>query len=79
MTVAPDFAIAAFLLDKKPIGDPLDTYAPEVASSGKISLGNVTLAQGVHKLTVKVVGWNPKMEGDKEFGRLGIDYISFKF
>ncbi len=79
MTVAPDFAIAEFLLDGKPVGVPLDTYAPAVASSGKISLGNVTLAQGVHKLTVKMVGWNPKMEGDGKFGRLGIDYIYFKF
>jgi len=79
MTVAPDYAIVSFLLDGEPVGDTLDTYAPEVAPSGRISLGLVTLAQGIHRLTVKAVGWNPKKEGDKESARLGIDCISLKY
>jgi hypothetical protein len=47
-------------LDGKEAGEPVDLYNPQVIPSGPIALGAYDLADGRHKLTVKILGANPQ-------------------
>jgi hypothetical protein len=68
LTKARDYGIVQFRLDGKKIGAPIDLYNPEVVASGPIALGEHDLAQGRHKLTVEIVGANPKAMKAYMFG-----------
>ncbi len=59
-TRAKDYGIAQLALDGKPLGEPLDFYAPEVKHSGAVKLGRVALKSGDHELTVTMTAKNPK-------------------
>jgi hypothetical protein len=58
LTQTPDFGIGQFKLDGKPLGSPVDCYAPMVMPSGRITLGRVNLSEGEHRLELTVVGKN---------------------
>jgi hypothetical protein len=68
LTKARDYGVVQFWLDGKKAGGPIDLYNPEVIPSGPIALGEHQLAQGRHKLTVEIVGANPKAERAYMFG-----------
>ena len=61
LTKARDYAIVRFYLDGQPAGQPVDLYNPEVVPTDPpVSLGIHELSAGQHKLTVEIVGANPK-------------------
>ena len=57
-TTAPDFGTIQTLVDGKPLGAPIDLYAPIVLPTGRLSPGTVDLATGTHTLGFRVVGKN---------------------
>ncbi len=75
LTKARDYGIVQISLDDKKAGEQIDLYAPEVIRTGPIRLGAYDLAEGPHKLTVKIVGANPK--ADRSF-MFGIDQLDLE-
>lgn len=57
-TLAPDFGRVQMFLDGKPLGTAIDSYAPIVVPSGRITLSSEQLVQGTHQLRVDMVGKN---------------------
>ena len=55
-TTAPDYGIIQTLVDGKPLGAPIDLYAPLVLPTGKLSVGVIDLATGTHTLSFRVIG-----------------------
>ena len=72
LTKAVDYAIVQFHLDGAKVGGPIDLYNPRVIPTGELSLGTFDLTRGVHKLTVEIVGANPKA---KKAYMFGLDYL----
>ncbi|MFT5409808.1 MAG: putative membrane-bound dehydrogenase-like protein, partial [Verrucomicrobiales bacterium] len=73
MTKAIDYGIVEFALDGKVISKPIDLYNDSVSHTGTVALGSeVALAAGEHRLSVKIVGSNPKAEKSYMFG---LDYV----
>jgi putative heme-binding domain-containing protein len=73
LTKARDYGIMQFSLDGKPLGGPIDFYnAPDVITSGPLTLGTHDLKAGPHKLTIEIVGANPKAV--KAY-MCGLDYV----
>jgi hypothetical protein len=68
LTKAPDYGVVQFRLDGAKAGKPIDLYDPAVIPSGPIALGEFDLAQGHHKLTVEIIGANPKAHKSYMFG-----------
>jgi hypothetical protein len=60
LTKARDYGIVQLYLDGQKAGEPVDLYNPTVIPSGPVDLGTHELAAGQHKLTVEIVGANPK-------------------
>jgi hypothetical protein len=77
LTKARDYGIVQLLLDGKEAGEPIDLYNPEVIPSGPIALGTHDLADGPHKLTVKILGANPQAVKSYMFGidRLDVEPV----
>lgn len=71
-TKAKDYGIFQFYLDDQKIGTPMDFYNPTVVATGTVSLGQLDLTAGDHKLTAEIVGANEK--ADKAY-MMGLDYI----
>ena len=61
-TKAGDYGTVQLSLDHKPLGDPIDLYAPfpSVLHTGPILLGNMMLDEGHPTLSITVTGKNPK-------------------
>ena len=55
---AVSFGKIQFNLDGKPLGEPIDLYAPRTIPSGRISLGTAELKAGDHILQLEVCGKN---------------------
>ena len=55
-------------MDGKQAGKPIDLYNPQVIPCGPIALGAYDLADGPHKLTVKILGANPQAIKSYMFG-----------
>ena len=55
---AVSFGKVQLSLDGKPLGGPIDAYAPRTIPSGRMSLGTMRLTAGDHVLQVEVVGRN---------------------
>ena len=72
LTKAVDYAIVQFHLDGAKVGKPIDLYNPKVVPSGELSLGTFDLKRGTRKLTVEIVGANPKA---KKAFMFGLDYL----
>lgn len=60
---AGDYATVQLLLDGEPLGDPVDCYNTRVYRSKITPLAHVSLAKGVHELTIRVVGKNEASRG----------------
>ena len=75
LTKARDYGIVQFYLDGKKVGEPIDLYNPDVIPAEPIVLGTHHLTAGEHKLTVEIVGANPKAVKSYMFG---LDEILFK-
>lgn len=76
MTKARDYGIVQLALDGKKAGDPVDLYNPEVIRTDPpVPLGVHELSEGEHKLTVEIVGANPKAIKAYMFG---LDYLIFE-
>lgn len=66
-TRAPDFGTIQLSVDGERVGDPIDLYDPEVLPTGRVILGAVTLAAGMHDLAIRVIGRNQASSG-QHFG-----------
>ena len=75
LTKASDYAIVQLSLDDRKVGDPIDLYNPTVVPTGPIALDTCELTAGQHKLTIEIVGANPKARKSYLFG---IDRIELK-
>ncbi len=63
LTYAADYGILRVGFDGRVLGRPFDAYGPVVIPTGAISLGEVELAKGPHRLTLEVTGKNPASHG----------------
>jgi hypothetical protein len=72
LTKARDYAITQILLDGKPLGQPIDLYAPNVSLARPFTSDPVDLSAGDHKLTFRIAGANDKAV--KSY-MVGIDYV----
>ena len=69
LTKANDYGIVQFSLDGKKTGAPIDLYNPTVIpTQPPVPLGVHELSEGEHKLTVEIVGANPKAAKGYMFG-----------
>ena len=76
MTKAIDYGIVQLYLDGKKAGEPVDLYNNGVIPTAPpIPLGVHDLTQGTHKLTVEIVGANPKAVKSYMFG---LDYVTLE-
>jgi hypothetical protein len=75
LTKARDYGIVKLSLDDQSPGEPIDLYNPKVVPTGPIVLGIQDLSEGQHKLTIEIVGANPKAVKAYMFG---IDRIELK-
>lgn len=71
MTKAADYGIVQLYMDGQKLGGPIDLYNDGVVPTGQVSLGQLDLAKGDHKLTVELLGKNPKSAGHL----FGLDYV----
>ncbi len=73
LCMARDYAIVQLLIDNEPLGEPIDCYNdPDVITTGVITPTPRQLTKGTHKLTLQIVGANPKAA--KGF-MVGLDYV----
>jgi hypothetical protein len=75
MTKAVDYGIVQLYIDDKKAGEPIDLFNNGVIPTDPpVSLGTHDLTAGEHKLTVEIVGANPKAVKGYMFG---LDYLIF--
>jgi hypothetical protein len=72
MTKAADYGIVQFYLDGHKIAGPFDLYNDGVVPTGEVPLGRMDLSEGVHRLTVEIVGANDRAIKAYMFG---LDYV----
>ena len=72
LTKAPDYAIIQLYLDGSKLGGPLDLYHPEVVPTGALDFGTHDLSAGERKLSLEILGANPK--AIKNY-MAGLDYV----
>jgi putative membrane-bound dehydrogenase-like protein len=78
LTKAPDYANLKFFLDGKPVGAAFDGFSPPgagVVHSAALTLAELDLAAGDHRLTLEITGCNP--EAAKQY-MAGVDYVYLK-
>jgi putative membrane-bound dehydrogenase-like protein len=70
---APDYGVARFLLNGKPLSDKqVDYFGWKVTATPLLSLGEAELTAGDHAFTIEITGANP--EAVKSF-MVGLDYL----
>jgi hypothetical protein len=73
-TMARDFAIIQPLMDGKALGGAMDLYnAPDVLTTGVLTLGRAQLTAGAHRFGIEVKGENPSATAGAF--RVGIDCV----
>jgi len=72
LTKAVDYGIVGLSLDGRKLGVPVDLYHDGVVATGELELGTVMLSAGEHRLTLEIIGSNPKAA--KSF-MVGLDYL----
>ena len=72
LTKARDYGIVQLHLDGAKLGEPLDLYNPTVVPTGALDMGTRQLTKGQHRLTLELVGANPKAV--KAY-MAGLDYL----
>lgn len=75
LTKAGDYGIFQLRLDGKKLGGPIDLYSEKVIPYKIQDMGIHQLTRGEHKLSVEIIGANPKAAKSYMFG---IDYLMFK-
>ncbi len=75
LTKAIDYGVHQLWLDGKKLGGPIDLYNNGVVATGPVDLGTHRLEAGAHKLTVEIVGANPKA---KKAYMFGLDYVKLE-
>ena len=75
LTKAVDYAIVQLSLDGQKLGEPIDFYNRGVIPTGPLDLGEHTLQKGNHRLTLEIVGANPKAV--KSY-MAGLDYVKLE-
>ncbi len=75
LTKANDYATVSLAINGHLVSQSLDCYAPNVVSTGSVSLGTHELKQGTNELQIKIIGSNPKAHKSYMFG---IDYVFLK-
>jgi hypothetical protein len=60
LTKARDYGIVQLSIDGKKAGEPIDLYNPDVVPTDPLPLGASELSAGQGKLTVEIVGSNPR-------------------
>jgi hypothetical protein len=72
-TMARDYAVIQLDLDGQPLGGEIDLFnAPDVVTTGLITLGKARTFAGKHKLGIKIVRANPSAVPAH---MVGIDFI----
>jgi len=74
LTKAIDYGVVRLSLDGKPLGDAIDLMNDGVITR-RVRLGTAELAAGDHRLTVEIVGSNPKAVPRHMFG---LDYLKLE-
>lgn len=73
LTQARDYGVVQLSLDDEKLGEPLDLYnSPDVITTGVLSFDGRELSAGDHKLSVEIIGTNPKAVKAYMFG---LDYV----
>lgn len=72
LTKAVDYGIVQLSLDGEKLGGPIDLYHDGVIATGELDLGTRELSAGDHKLTVQIIGANPRAVKSFMFG---LDYV----
>jgi len=58
----PGYGIVQLAVDGTILGEPFDAYTPELDCTPPVSFGVLELGKGMHHVTVKIVGRNPKSD-----------------
>src|SRR5690606_19523763 len=66
-----DYGTFRVAIDDKPIGEPFNSYSPDVVGSELVSFGKVTLTRGDHTVSFTMVGKDQRSAGYF----MGVDYI----
>ena len=78
-TLAPDYGLFEVRLNDKVVTPQLDLYSPRVELAKLQQVGDFELQAGAQRLTIKLIGGNPKA---KKFGGKGylwgLDYLELK-
>jgi hypothetical protein len=72
LTEAVDYGIVQLSLDGRKLGEPIDLYHNGVITTGELDFGIRELSAGEHKLTMEIIGANPKAV--KSY-MVGLDYV----
>ena len=75
LTKAPRYGIFQLSLDGRKLGGPIDLHNSDVIPTGELDLGTHELTAGEHKLSVEIIGANPK--AGKKF-MFGLDYVKLE-
>ncbi len=75
MTKAVDYGIIQLSLDGQKLGAPIDLYNRSVVPTGPLDLGLQELTKGDHRLTLEIVGANPRAV--KSY-MAGLDYVQLQ-
>ncbi|MCU0961125.1 MAG: DUF2961 domain-containing protein [Pirellulaceae bacterium] len=71
-TKAVDYGIMQLSVNDAPLGEPIDFFNPSVVPTGEVTLGEVTLEAGEHRLRIEVIGANAQAVKAYMFG---LDYL----
>ncbi len=74
-TIAPDYGIVEIQVNNDP-AMRIDAWAPSIEISGQKSLGHHRITKGRNLLRVRLVGRNPKLQGDRVC--YGLDCLSLR-
>jgi len=72
LTKAVDYGVVRVFLDDKPLGKPIDLYNNGVVATPELDWGVHQLDRGTRRLTIQIVGANPKAVKSYMFG---LDYV----
>jgi len=63
LTTGPDRGIARLYADSKPVGEPVDLYAPITTPGDALAVGFIDLERGEHTWRLQVMGKNERASG----------------
>jgi putative heme-binding domain-containing protein len=72
LTRAHDYGVVQLALDGEKLGPPIDLFHTDVITTGVLTFGPHDLSAAAHRLTVEIVGTNPRATPAFMFG---LDYV----